>query len=99
MEFFCKAQQAKESRRIRVNLHFFEGSFPENLHFFEDKAVFPDLTRQIVGFVISLNHFIKPDRTIRSVRLSSFAERYTLPLISLCPKWTQAFSIFILKFN
>ena len=54
-----------------------------------------DLTRQIVGFAISLNHFIKPDRTIRSVRLSSFAERYTLPLISLCPKWTQAFSIFI----
>ena len=24
---------------------------------------------------------------------------YILPLISLCPKWTQAFSIFILKFN
>ena len=24
---------------------------------------------------------------------------YILPLISLCPKWTQAFSIFILNFN
>ena len=39
-----------------------------------------DLTRQIVGFAISLNHFIKPDRTIRSVSLSSSAKNLTFAL-------------------